>query len=498
MYSIFSDGGWSDWGSWGKCTVTCGSGLKRRHRLCDNPVPSAFGRGCEGNQEETNLCTSQSCVSNSYNTLSEGHWSNWGTWSSCSVTCGIGLLHRHRSCNSTSSSENGHNCLGESHDVDICIVAACDRNITNGDWSDWSPWDDCSMTCGTGLKHRHRACSNPAPSENGQACIGNSFEVDLCLRLACVATTILEPLDGGWSVWTSWGHCSVTCGTGLKQRKRFCDNPEPSIDGKHCIGDVTDIDLCTDASCNTSTDGGWSDWGDWGICYVTCGTGLKHRYRTCDNPVPSGSGTNCLGNVNEVDLCNSRPCFNNTNGGWSVWSSWGSCSVSCGMGLQHRHRLCNNPIPAGEGKICPGDTGEVTLCNEGPCSDDDTRDGGWSEWVSWGDCSVTCGTGIIHRQRTCDTPVPSGAGKTCTGNSNEVDICLLNACLTPVATYDLWSDWGECSVTCGTGIKRRHRLCNNDESSTSDHICIGNFQEEIPCNTTCNCEYSVCEFHICF
>ena len=32
--------------------------------------------------------------------------------------------------------------------------------------------------------------------------------------------------------------------------------------------------------------GGWSDWGQWTSCTVPCGSGIRSRERTCDNPKP--------------------------------------------------------------------------------------------------------------------------------------------------------------------------------------------------------------------
>ena len=42
-------------------------------------------------------------------------------------------------------------------------------------------------------------------------------------------------------------------------------------------------------------------------------------------------------------------------------------------------------------------------------------DGGWSNWIL-GPCSKTCGGGVIHFIRECNNPKPSCGGKNCTGN----------------------------------------------------------------------------------
>ena len=54
--------------------------------------------------------------------------------------------------------------------------------------------------------------------------------------------------------------------------------------------------------------------------------------------------------------------------------------------------------------------------------------GGWSNYGEWGDCSVTCGSGVRARTRTCTNPVPSGGGMDCDGSTTQVDMCVLEAC----------------------------------------------------------------------
>ncbi|XP_019645297.1 PREDICTED: receptor-type tyrosine-protein phosphatase U-like [Branchiostoma belcheri] len=57
------DGGWSEWGDWSSCSVSCGEGNMTRTRTCDNPSPAYGGRDCEGTASETQTCPGLSACS---------------------------------------------------------------------------------------------------------------------------------------------------------------------------------------------------------------------------------------------------------------------------------------------------------------------------------------------------------------------------------------------------------------------------------------------------
>ena len=54
--------------------------------------------------------------------------------------------------------------------------------------------------------------------------------------------------------------------------------------------------------------------------------------------------------------------------------------------------------------------------------------GGWGNWTQWSDCSTTCGNGTQIRTRRCDNPAPMYNGSDCIGESREEKGCFLRHC----------------------------------------------------------------------
>lgn len=223
----------------------------------------------------------------------------------------------------------------------------------NGGWSLWSQWGSCSRTCGGGSKTRSRTCTNPPPSAGGVSCQGSGFQTLSCNTEGC-------PVDGGWSSWGTWSICSLSCGSGRQTRARTCTNPSPAAGGAHCVGNNSvEVQSCSTDSCPVN--GGWSIWGVWSTCSQTCDHGIRSRVRTCSD------GVACQGPGSQSQLCNANSCP--VNGGWSNWGAWGSCTQTCGGGIETRSRTCNSPAPANGGLHCPGSSLESQACNSNTCPD---------------------------------------------------------------------------------------------------------------------------------
>ncbi|XP_076084376.1 coadhesin-like [Mytilus galloprovincialis] len=307
-----------------------------------------------------------------------------------------------------------------STDLDEIDLSKCP---VDGGWGTWSN-PICSVTCGNGIQSRNRSCDSPVPSLGGQTCNGSNVDTSDCILRDC-------PVDGGWGLWSN-PTCSVTCGNGIQSRNRSCDSPVPSASGETCNGSSVETSDCSSRDC--PVDGGWGSWSN-PICSVTCGNGILSRNRSCDSPVPSADGQTCNGSSVDTSDCSLIDCP--VDGGWGLWSN-PTCSVTCGNGIQSRNRSCDSPVPSAGGETCNGSSVETSDCSSRDCP----VDGGWGSWSN-PICSVTCGNGILSRNRSCDSPVPSAGGQTCNGSSVDTSDCSLI----------------ECPGICLYGIQNKTHIC---------------------------------------
>ena len=377
---VVVDGQWAIWGAWGICKAECGMGKQVRSRTCSNPKPQNGGHFCAGKHEEWRVCNSgMACPIN-------GGWSKWSIWGFCVGECGMGEQYRTRTCTEPLPQFGGAMCGGENEQSRPCNTGM--KCKIHGQWSLWGAWGLCKAECGMGKQMRSRTCSNPKPQYGGNSCDGFAKEWRKCFSgTSC-------PVNGGWAAWGQWGFCKGKCDMGFQLRTRTCTAPAPQFGGSDCKGKAEESKACdTGKPCNPVIHGGWSVWTLWSGCSATCGKGVEGRRRQCNNPVPQNGGMFCKGKHEELRTCFAdQKCM--IHGGWSIWGSWSMCSVSCGGGYKARLRYCNNPAPMNGGQDCFGSPEERIPCKG---SANCAVDGGWSLWTKWGACSATCGKGKTPR-----------------------------------------------------------------------------------------------------
>ncbi|XP_031566626.1 uncharacterized protein LOC116301675 [Actinia tenebrosa] len=159
---------------------------------------------------------------------------------------------------------------------------------------------------------------------------------------------------------------------------------------------------------------------------------LKLPLKPCDKTLDQ----ECTGglNVNYIYRLKGEP---DINGGYASWSTWSKCSSPCGGGSKMRKRSCTSPKPEGKGRDCSqlGPNTQTMSCNIQSCPTTSPGagdvDGGWSAWLPWSPCSVTCGGGSQIRKRTCTNPLPQGSGRVCLGKDEESRACSEHPCNPP-------------------------------------------------------------------
>uniref|UniRef100_A0A7M5US14 Hemicentin-1 n=1 Tax=Clytia hemisphaerica TaxID=252671 RepID=A0A7M5US14_9CNID len=444
------NGYWSQWSSYGECSVSCNKGTHYRTRTCIGTAHG--GKVCVGESKQSGVCdTKVKCPV-------DGYWSQWSAYGQCSETCGKGTQYRKRTC--VGQAHGGKDCVGESKQSSVCDTKK--KCPEHGYWSNWSEYSDCSVTCAKGTQFRTRICEGQ--KHGGDKCEGEAKETRVC------DTEVYCPVDGYWSQWSSYGECSVSCNKGTHYRTRTCIGTAHG--GKVCEGESKQSGVC-DTKVHCPSDGAWGSWSSYSKCSVSCDKGTHYRTRTCVGK--KHGGKDCVGEDKETGICDTKvPCP--VNGYWSSWSSYGECSVSCGVGTHYRTRTCIGA--AHGGKFCVGESKQSGEC--------DTKvhcpsDGVWGSWSKYGECSVTCGKGTHIRSRTCIGK--KHGGKDCVGNSQESGICNTNVfCGESVAGgWGEWSEYGPCSKNCKGGYQTRHRYCNNPKPKNGGKYCVGDGYESKSC-----------------
>jgi len=183
---------WSEWSSWSSCSSSCGtSGTQKSVRACESidEVP------CSGNSIKYQNCSRHDCPM----------WSSWENLGTCSKSCGKGVLTLKRVCKGGDIDE----CEGESLKIEPC------NDVTCPTWSKWVT-SECSVSCGTGFVKSRRRCLD----ENGETkgCLGSDIKLEVCKVGLCPQ----------WSEWSEFSNCDVTCGEGKKIRSRTCVGSQSS------------------------------------------------------------------------------------------------------------------------------------------------------------------------------------------------------------------------------------------------------------------------------
>ncbi|XP_056594756.1 SCO-spondin [Triplophysa dalaica] len=489
------NGGWSSWSSWSDCSSACDSGVQTRDRFCSAPPPLYAGLGCPGPLIQTRDCNVKPCTGVCPDGMSfllkEQCQAQGGAcprvcldamldvecttecYDGCYCSPGHFLYNNtcvpleHCPCYHKGALYMPGDTVSFHHHCNNCTCVngemACGSTPCPVDcgWSEWTSWSACSRTCDVGIRRRFRSGTSPAPAFGGRACEGERIGLDTCS---------ITPCFGVKGPWSQWSECSVSCGGGYRNRTRgpirthgtsqqfsACNLQPCAGGGSVCAAGqewsecVRDVLLCSDLGTDVQRDA---------TCHPGCqcpdGSALQEgacvslllcRCHVDGQQYEPGATVskdcnNCTCGSGELINCIRVEC--NVDGSWSSWTPWGLCSVSCGAGLQSRYRFCTDPVRVGYGLPCVGPDREDRVCASAPCS----RDGGWSEWTSWTDCSKSCGGGVRSRRRDCNKPITGPDGDYCEGLGTELITCNTNHCPVAPCSHVPGSVLSACGPSC--------------------------------------------------
>ncbi|XP_058855652.1 A disintegrin and metalloproteinase with thrombospondin motifs 9-like [Acipenser ruthenus] len=454
-----------------ECTAQCGPGYRTREIYCakhsrsEEKTEKIDDRYCSNQRkpDETEACQGECNV---------GGW-QYSSWTECSKSCGGGTQRRGAVCvSSLGSVLDDSKCSQQNKLVtQKCNEFVCPQWKT-GDWS------ECLVTCGKGYKHRQTWCQFGEDRLNDRLCDSSSKPVSMqtCHQQECAA----------WQVGP-WGQCTTTCGPGYQMRAVKC------VVGSY--GSVMDDTECNAATRPTDTQDcemtvcpaaqpvvpesklpshgvhrtQWR-YGSWTPCTATCGKGTRMRYVSCrDNQggVAEESACSHLTEPPAREVCSVSSC-----GQWKTLE-WTLCSVSCGQGKTTRQVVCVNfsdqvvdmsecdpdDRPASEQECamsqCPPHSDQGRLPTHRPPGR--AYPPGAHQWRigPWGACSSTCAGGFQRRAVVCQDE-NGYAASYCDDRTKPVE---QRSCESGPCPQWVYGNWGECTKSCGGGVKTRLVVC---------------------------------------
>ena len=143
-----------------------------------------------------------------------GSWSNVGSCTPNTGSCGYGAGSQSQSRTITLPASNGGTACGSTNQTQSCDLEPCPVDCVEGNDGSWNPCSPTTGTCGSGTQTRERT-GDVGPSNGGSACRPTS-ETQGC-EVTC------PPVDCQLGSWSAFGTCSPTtgtCGSGTQTRTR--------------------------------------------------------------------------------------------------------------------------------------------------------------------------------------------------------------------------------------------------------------------------------------
>ncbi|XP_063050004.1 A disintegrin and metalloproteinase with thrombospondin motifs 18 [Engraulis encrasicolus] len=493
------DGQWSSWSEWSDCSRTCGGGVMHRERSCNSPSPQYNGKFCAGSSRLYQLCSSRPCPSGAvdfraqqcaeYNSKPfRGWYYKWKPYTKVedSDICKLYCIAEDFDFFFAMSSKvkDGTSCSDQRPDVcieGICESVGCDQVL--GSKASLDACGVCKGDNSTCRFHRgqytqqHRANEYyvvVTVPEGARSVHVQEMEVSSSY-LAVRSLRRHYYLTADWTVdWPGKFHFA---GTTFHYQRSF------NIPESLYAAGPTNETLVFEVLLQGKNPG--VSWEftlppperkpnyTWGVmrtdCSAPCAGGRVSTKAIClEEQRSQVNASLCNPHTRPAlssHLCNTQPCP-------AYWTTgqWGACSRSCGGGQQSRNIRCLRKVTYQRDEVAPHTLcpvmapAQLQPCNTHSCP---------PEWGTgaWTQCSKTCGRGLRKRGVFCRSTDP-GARAVVVPDSmckqhqkpRAQEACVLTRCPRNERLQWVTTPWSECSVSCGTGVRRRELRCG--ESTT--------------------------------
>ncbi|XP_026967505.1 papilin isoform X3 [Sagmatias obliquidens] len=521
---------WSSWGSWSPCSRTCGGGVSFRERPCYSQRRDG-GSGCVGPSRSHRSCRTESCPDGARDFRAEqcaefdgqefqGRRYKWlpyyGAPNKCELNCipkGESFYYKHRE-----AVIDGTPCEPGKRDICVdgsCRVVGCDYNL------DSSKQEDKCLQCGgdgttcypvTGVFD-----ANDLSRGYNQILIVPVGATSIRIEEAAASRNFLavKSVRGEYYLnghWTIEGARALPVASTVLHYERGAEG-DLAPEQLHARGPTSEpliIELISQEPnpgvrfeyhlpLSSPRPGfSWSH-GSWGDCSATCGGGQQTRPVFCiiDNEVyPEHL---CRHQPRPADRrpCSPQPCPHTKRSlgptarkglsplGWKT-GPWTPCSASCEGGSQSRTVYCVSSDGAGVQEAAE-DTECAALPEKPPTTQacNLQRCTAWSA-EPWGECSVSCGAGVRRRTVTCRGGEGSLLHATACSLEDRpplIEPCVHDSC--PPLSDQAWhvGAWGLCSTSCSSGTRRRQVGCAIGPPGLCGSLQPSRPADVEPCNT---------------